>query len=72
MPLTGLFNSIIDATVNTGDELADWATGREDGRDNTGWGYYTLPFFPGVHGLSRFFELREQDKKAAKRDVAYR
>ena len=72
VPLTGLFNSIIDATVNTGDELADWATGREDGRDNTGWGYYTLPFFPGVHGLSRFFELREQDKKAAKRDVAYR
>lgn len=72
IPLTGLFNSIIDATVNTGDELADWATGREDGRDNTGWGYYTLPFFPGVHGFSRFFEVREQDKKAAKRSSSYR
>jgi len=72
IPLTGLFNSIIDAVDNTADEMADWATGREDGRDTTGWGYYTLPFVPGVHGFSRFFELREQDKRAAKRDVAYR
>ena len=71
VPLSGLFNSVIDAIDNTVDEIGDFATGREDGRDNTGWGYYTLPFVPGVHGFSRFFELREQDVKAAKRDASY-
>lgn len=62
VPMTGVVIDALKATNNTWDELVDAVTQREDNRDKTPWGYYSLPFFPGYKQMSRVIEIYEQDK----------
>ena len=62
IPMAGIVVDTLKVVSNTGDEVMDAISGREDNRDKTPWGYYSLPFFPGYKQLSRFIEVYEQDK----------
>ena len=62
IPMAGIVVDTLKVVNNTGDEVMDAISGREDNRDKTPWGYYSLPFFPGYKQLSRFIEVYEQDK----------
>mgnify|MGYP003108454729 FL=1 len=62
VPMTGVVIDALKATNNTWDEVVDAITQREDNRDKTPWGYYSLPFFPGYKQMSRILEVYEQSK----------
>lgn len=65
-PIASLATDVAKFLGNTTDEFLDKVTGRDDKKDKTDIGHYTLRFFPGIHQTMRVLNLTEQDEKATR------